>query len=86
MQAQGPPSYSRAGKGARSTDVGMTSYKLTLTLKPLTKGSCDPLPTEHRNEKTSLKLGQIGPLKNTKKGLDRPVDRSVELRLGFCFQ
>jgi len=32
-----PPSYSRAGKGARSlTDVGMTSYKnFTLTLKLL---------------------------------------------------
>jgi hypothetical protein len=31
-------------------------------------------------------LGQIGPLKNTKKGFDRSVDRSVELGLGFCYQ
>jgi len=38
------------------------------------------------NEKTRLKLGQIGPLKNTKKGFDRSVDRSVELGLGFCYQ
>jgi hypothetical protein len=31
-------------------------------------------------------LGQIGPLKKTKYGFDRPVDRSVELVLGFCYQ
>jgi hypothetical protein len=39
-----------------------------------------------RNEKTRLKLGRVGRLKNTKKEL-RPVgDRSVEWHFGFCFQ
>jgi hypothetical protein len=31
-------------------------------------------------------LDQIGGLKNAKKGFDRSVDRSVELRLGLCYQ
>jgi len=33
-----------------------------------------------------LKLIAIGRLKNLKKGFDRSVDRSVESRLGLCFQ
>jgi hypothetical protein len=31
-------------------------------------------------------LSLIEALKNGKKGFDRPVDRSVELGFGFCFQ
>jgi hypothetical protein len=45
-----------------------------------------PRPSADRtvkNEKTRLKLGQIGPLKKTKYGFDRPVDRSVELGWAF---
>jgi len=39
-----------------------------------------------KNGKRRLKLGRIGPLKNTKKGFDRSVDRPVELHFGVCFQ
>jgi hypothetical protein len=39
-----------------------------------------------RNEKNRLKLTAIEVLKNGKNGFDCPVDRSVELGLGFCFQ
>jgi hypothetical protein len=39
-----------------------------------------------KNAKRRLKFDQIRPLKNAKKGFDRSVDRSVELRLGFCYQ
>ncbi len=39
-----------------------------------------------KNGKRRLKLSPIRPLKNAKKGFDRPVDRSVELRFGLCFQ
>jgi hypothetical protein len=39
-----------------------------------------------KNEKRRPKLGQIGPLKNAKKGFDRSVDRAVELGLSLCFQ
>jgi len=39
-----------------------------------------------KNEKTMLKLIAIGRLNNPKKGFDRSVDRSVESRLGLCFQ
>ena len=38
------------------------------------------------NEKTGLKLGQFRRLKSVEKDLDRSVDRSVELHLGFCLQ
>jgi hypothetical protein len=31
-------------------------------------------------------LTAIGTLENVKKSFDRPVDRSVELGVGFCFQ
>ena len=31
-------------------------------------------------------MSQIRPLKNAKKDFDRSVDRSVELRLGLCYQ
>ena len=31
-------------------------------------------------------MGQIRPLKNTKKGFDRSVDRAVEWHFSFCFQ
>jgi hypothetical protein len=33
-----------------------------------------------------MKLSPIRPLKNAKKGFDRPVDRSVELHFGLCLQ
>jgi len=39
-----------------------------------------------KTKKNRLKLGSIRPLKNTKKAFDRSVDRSVELRLGLCYQ
>jgi hypothetical protein len=41
---------------------------------------------DSRNEKIKLKLSRIGLLKNIKNGFDRPVDRSVELGFGLCFQ
>jgi hypothetical protein len=36
--------------------------------------------------KTRLKLGQIRPLKNTKRGFDRSVDSPFELGFDLCFQ
>lgn len=58
--------------------------------KSFALGTCQSVTTLCRpnseNEKTRLKLDQIRPLKNTKKNFDRPVDRSVELGLGFCYQ
>jgi hypothetical protein len=41
---------------------------------------------DSKNEKTTLKLSRIEALKNGKKGFDRSVDRTVELRFDFCFQ
>jgi hypothetical protein len=38
------------------------------------------------NEKTSLKLGPIGRLKNRKRGFRPLGHRSVELHFGLCFQ
>jgi len=41
---------------------------------------------DSKTRKRRLKLSPIRPLKNAKKGFDRPVDRSVELHFGLCLQ
>jgi hypothetical protein len=41
---------------------------------------------DSKNGKSRLKLSRLGLLKNMKNGFDRPVDRSVELGLSYCFQ
>src|SRR5689334_7564792 len=45
-----------------------------------------PCRPDSQNQKTRLKLSQIGLLKNIKKWLRQPFDRPVELHFGLCFQ
>jgi hypothetical protein len=68
-----PPSQQRARRGPRFCAAQL--WQIATLCRP-----------NSRNEKTRLKLSQIGPLKNRKNGFQPFGHRSVELHFDFCFQ
>jgi hypothetical protein len=48
--------------------------------------ACDRLPTEQRKRENKTEIGPSLTAEKHKKGFDRSVNRSVELRFGVCFQ
>jgi hypothetical protein len=57
-----------------------------VSIQPNMKAFATLCRLDSKNGKSRLKLSRLGLLKNMKNGFDRPVDRSVELGLSYCFQ